>query len=172
MNSAQPSAVRNGVALARTLPGPPARAGVGAPRFRAGCAVGENWSPNAWKSGGNPMPTPAPRHQLLLAPESHRLVATLTFSNENYISRVEPRHDETFDFALPGVKLDPRTGVFSVTGSRGQSIPVASLRRESIGISPSCPVPVSKSATSTAASPSISSPAANLPGDRWVERHH
>jgi hypothetical protein len=113
-------------------------------------------------------------HQLRWLPESHQLVATVTFSNENYISRVEPRHDETFGFALPGVKLDPRTGVFSVTGSHGQSIPVAEMRREllikDIALLPTAQVEVRNRNGRIA----VDLVASHLPltGNRWVERHH
>ena len=72
-------------------------------------------------------------HQLRWLPASRELVATLTFSNLDYISRVEPRHDETFNFPLPGVKFDSRTNTFSVPGSRGEAIPVAVLHADLIG---------------------------------------
>ncbi|EDY15764.1 hypothetical protein CfE428DRAFT_6710 [Chthoniobacter flavus Ellin428] len=70
-------------------------------------------------------------HQLRWLPNSRELVATLTFSNTDYISRVEPRHDETFNFPLPGVKFDARTNTFSVPGN--PAIPVAVLHADLIG---------------------------------------
>lgn len=72
-------------------------------------------------------------HQLRWLPASNQLVATVTFSNLDYISRVESRHDETFNFPLPGVKFDPRTNTFSVSGSRGEAVPVAVLHTDFIG---------------------------------------
>jgi hypothetical protein len=66
--------------------------------------------------------------QLRWLPASQQLVATITFSNIDYVSRVEPRHDETYTFPLPGVKFSPATGVFSLDGR-----PVARLHNELIG---------------------------------------
>ncbi len=63
--------------------------------------------------------------QLRWLPDQQQLVASITFSNLNYDSRAEPRQDERFDFALPGVTLDPGSGVFFVIGRHGERIPVA-----------------------------------------------
>ncbi len=68
-------------------------------------------------------------HQLRWLPESNQLVATVTFSNIDYISRVEPRHDETYNFPLPGVKFDAKTSTFYAPGG----IPVAVMRPDLIG---------------------------------------
>jgi hypothetical protein len=66
--------------------------------------------------------------QLRWLPESHQLVATLTLSNVNYVSDIEPRHDETFDFPLPGVDFDAGTGTFYLRGPHGRSMPIAVVR--------------------------------------------
>jgi hypothetical protein len=68
--------------------------------------------------------------QLRWLPGAHELVATLTLSNMNYVSDGEPRHDETFNFPLPGVEFDPGTGTFSVRGRNGRPVPVATLRQQ------------------------------------------
>jgi hypothetical protein len=113
-------------------------------------------------------------HQLRWFPESHQLVATVTFSNEHYISRVEPRHDETFDFAIPGVKFDQKSGIFSVNGPHGQSIPVAALRHDlfikDIVVLPGAQIEVHNLGGRVA----VDLVASHEPigGDRWIERHH
>lgn len=71
--------------------------------------------------------------QLRWLPSSNQLVATITFSNIDYVSRVEPRHDETFTFPLPGVRFTAKTGTVYVPGPQGHTIPVARLRRGLIG---------------------------------------
>ncbi len=72
-------------------------------------------------------------HQLRWLPGPKALVASITFSTLNYASRVEPRHDERFDFSLPGVKFDSNSGIFFVSDAQGQHIPVAALRPKLIG---------------------------------------
>lgn len=72
-------------------------------------------------------------HQLRWLPGSNQLVATVTFSNIDFISRVEPRHDETFNFPLPGVKFDAKTNTFYVSGNSGQIVPVAVMHADLIG---------------------------------------
>jgi hypothetical protein len=67
-------------------------------------------------------------HQLRWLPGSRQLVATITFSNIEYISREEPRHDETFNFALPGVTFDAGSGTFYMGGT-----PVAKVQTQLIG---------------------------------------
>jgi len=66
--------------------------------------------------------------QLRWLPTSRQLVATITFSNIDYVSRVEPRHDETYTFPLPGVRFSPETSTFSLGGK-----PVARLHEDFIG---------------------------------------
>jgi hypothetical protein len=64
-------------------------------------------------------------HQLRWLPGSQSLVASITFNNVDYASKITRQHEERFDFALPGVKFNQTTGVFYVNGSHGQTIPVA-----------------------------------------------
>lgn len=72
-------------------------------------------------------------HQLRWMPSSGTLVATITLSNRNYVSDIEPRHDETFTFSLPGVKFDPSNEVFYIPGPHNSRIPVAALHHEFLG---------------------------------------
>jgi hypothetical protein len=110
--------------------------------------------------------------QLRWLPASRELVATITFSNIDYISRVEPRHDETYTFSLPGVKFSPDTGVFTVTGSHGQAIPVARLHPDLIGRSvellPTARILVTNRSGYIAVR--LLTDQVPLDGDRWVER--
>jgi hypothetical protein len=68
-------------------------------------------------------------HQLRWIPSERALLASVTFSNVNYVSRSEGRRDERFDFFLPGVRLDTRDGVFYDS----DGTPVAKIHREVIG---------------------------------------
>jgi hypothetical protein len=72
-------------------------------------------------------------HQLRWLSKSQTLVASITFSNLNYASKAEPRQDERFDFALPGVKFDATNGTFYVIGSAGERIPVAAKQHDPLG---------------------------------------
>jgi hypothetical protein len=74
-------------------------------------------------------------HQLRWLPGSQKLVASITFSNLNYVSTDEPRADERFDFSLPGVKFDSKDETFYVSGAHGERIPVAAMQRDLIGYS-------------------------------------
>ena len=98
----------------------------------------------------------------------------MTLNNSRYISGFEPRHTETFNFVLPGVKLDQRTGVFSVGGSRGQSIPIAETRRElffkDIALLPSAQVEVRN--RDGRVDVDLVASHRRLAGNRWVELHH
>jgi hypothetical protein len=69
-------------------------------------------------------------HQLRWLPGSQALVATITFSNIHYVSDNEPRHDETLNFPLSGVRFDSQNGAFFLRDSDGRSIAVAVLRRK------------------------------------------
>ena len=85
--------------------------------------------------------------QLRWLPESRQLVATLTLSNINYVSDIEPRHDETFDFALPGVAFDSATGMFYLHRPHRKTVPFAVVRHslllKSIELLPSARLNVS-----------------------------
>ncbi|HSI15880.1 MAG TPA: hypothetical protein VK961_27780 [Chthoniobacter sp.] len=111
-------------------------------------------------------------HQLRWLPASRQLVATITFSNLDYVSRVEPRHDETYTFDLPGVKFSGDTGVFSVAGAHGQAIPVAQLHTDLIGhsvdILPTARVLVTKRSGHVVVRLLANQTPSD--GERWVER--
>lgn len=111
-------------------------------------------------------------HQLRWLPASHQVVATITFSNVDYVSRIEPRHDETYTFPLPGVKFSADTGVFSLVGAHGQAIPVAQLHADLIGHSvellPTARVLVTKRSGHIVVR--LLADQAPSDGDRWVER--
>jgi len=111
-------------------------------------------------------------HQLRWLPGSQTLVATVTFSNIDYISRDEPRHDETFDFPLPGVKFDSKTGTFFLSGAHGKAIPVAALRNElivkGIELLPGAQIDISH--RSDRVTLHLVASKTPLSGDRWVER--
>jgi len=72
-------------------------------------------------------------HQLRWLPRPQMLVASITFSNLDYASKIEPRQDERFDFSFPGVRFDARDGTYYVRGAHGERIGVAALRQEFIG---------------------------------------
>lgn len=68
-------------------------------------------------------------HQLRWIRNRRALVATVTFSNVNYVSRTESKHEERFDFFLPGIRFSPKEGIFYDS----EGIPVAKLRRVLVG---------------------------------------
>jgi hypothetical protein len=69
------------------------------------------------------------RHELRWIPSQRALVATVTFSNVDFVSRDEPRRDQRLDFYLPGVRFDATNGIFYDP----QGVPVAALHRQIIG---------------------------------------
>src|SRR5207249_192754 len=71
--------------------------------------------------------------QLRLSPNGSDLIASITFSNYQYASIMEPRCDERFSFEFPGVTFDRASGVFFARGEHGLRVPVAALQRELIG---------------------------------------
>jgi len=48
-----------------------------------------------------------------------RMTAIISFSNANYDSEIEPRHDDTSSFALPGIRYDQAGNVFYITSKTG-----------------------------------------------------
>lgn len=68
-------------------------------------------------------------HQLRWISSERVLVASVTFSNENYVSRTEGRRDERFDFFLRGVRFDSRNGFFFDP----EGILVAKMHRSVVG---------------------------------------
>lgn len=111
-------------------------------------------------------------HQLRWLPASRELVATITFSNFNYVSRVEPRHDETFNFPIPGVKLSARDTTFCITGAQGEIIPVATLQHGLLGpnvqLLPTARMLVTNRSGCVAVQ--LIANETPLAGNRWVER--
>lgn len=105
--------------------------------------------------------------QLRWLPASRQLVATITFSNIDYISRVEPRHDETYTFPLPGVKFSPEAGLFTLGGK-----PVARLHDDLIGHSiellPTARILVTNRSGRLAVRLLADQPTSD--GELWVER--
>jgi hypothetical protein len=68
-------------------------------------------------------------HELRWLAGEGALVASVTFSNVDFVTREEERGDDRFDFFLPGVKLDGRTGIFHDP----DGVPVAVLHKEIVG---------------------------------------
>jgi hypothetical protein len=64
---------------------------------------------------------------------SRALVASITFSNLNWESKVDPRRDDRFDFTFPEIALDEASGVFYAHDPTGHKIPVASIQPALIG---------------------------------------
>ena len=60
------------------------------------------------------------------------LAASVTFSNVDYVSTLEPRDDERYDFVFPGVSYDPANGSYFVREGR-ERIPVATVSKGLIG---------------------------------------
>lgn len=110
-------------------------------------------------------------HQLRWLPGSQHLVATITFSNIHYVSDVEPRHDETFNFPLPGVRFDSETGTFSIRGAHGRSTQVAVLNRklfvQSVELLPNAQVQVTHRSGRISVGLAVNSRSPE--GERWVE---
>ena len=110
--------------------------------------------------------------QLRWMPDAGALVASITFSNYEYVTGVEPRDDERFDFAFPGITLDRASGIFYAHDPSGKSIPVArrshALFFPVIALLPGGQIAISKiSGKVTAKLTANSEP---IPGERWVER--
>jgi hypothetical protein len=56
---------------------------------------------------------------------THTLIAGMTFSNLNYVSRTEARQDQDVYFNFPGVRYDQASGTFYKSGS---GIPLATAK--------------------------------------------
>jgi hypothetical protein len=72
-------------------------------------------------------------HQLYLVRTRGELAVRITFSNWPFADSNEPRTDEPFDFAFPGVRVDFARHAFVTSGRRGEIIPVAWFKGD-----PSC----------------------------------
>lgn len=66
--------------------------------------------------------------QLSVDPDTHALVARITFSNLSYAGSSDSRVDEPFDFLFPGTHIDPATGSVFVRDRHGNQIAVARFR--------------------------------------------
>ncbi len=109
--------------------------------------------------------------QLRWIPARQALVASITFSNVDYVSRVEPRHDERFDFALPGVQCERATGVFFVRAKSGAKLRVAAIHRQIIGTNIEL-LPTSEIATVTNSgrvTVVLTASSEPLVGERWTQ---
>lgn len=106
-------------------------------------------------------------HELRWIPSQGALVASVTFSNVDFVSREEPRRDEQVDFYLPGVRLDASSGIFYDP----YGVPVAALRRQFFGsqirLLPGAKIWIAdRSGTLRLALTATEAP---RPGLRWVE---
>ena len=109
--------------------------------------------------------------QLRWDPAARALIASVTFSNYEYVSQDEPREDDRFDFVFPGITLDEASGIFYARDPSGESIPVARrthvLFFPVIQLLPGGQVSILKvSGKVTAELTASSTP---IPGERWVE---
>src|SRR4051812_47149884 len=66
--------------------------------------------------------------QLRYVPGTGSLIAALTFSNQNYVSDIEPRRDERFDFIFSGVHFDPASRTYFIATKGGHRKVVAEVR--------------------------------------------
>ena len=65
-------------------------------------------------------------HSLYWNKQMGLLIARVTFTDSDDSSTSEDEHE----FKLPGVTLDAKTGVFSATSEKGETIPVAEYKTE------------------------------------------
>lgn len=61
------------------------------------------------------------------------LFADITFSTYNYVTRAEPLHEESYQFAFPGVKFDSGTNTFFAVSPHGHHVAVARFSNDLIG---------------------------------------
>ena len=66
------------------------------------------------------------RHVLYWSKQKQELSASLEFTDDVYTDTTG--HNETFDFPLPGVSFDQKSGLFTVDDGRGTPLPVAKRR--------------------------------------------
>ena len=74
------------------------------------------------------------RHLLRWDERAQALRVVMVFVNTASQGNGTNRVEEQFTFRVPGVSLDPATGVFSVRGPRGNAIPVAKRIRGGGGL--------------------------------------
>jgi hypothetical protein len=75
------------------------------------------------------------RHLLRWDARAQALRVVMVFANSGSQGQGSNRVEEQFTFRLPGVSLDPETGVFTVRGPRGLAVPVAKRVRGGGGFS-------------------------------------
>ena len=63
------------------------------------------------------------QHTLYWDKQRGELMVSLQFSDSEYTDTTA--HDETFDFPIPGVVFDPKSGLFTIDDGRGNPLPVA-----------------------------------------------
>lgn len=64
----------------------------------------------------------------------HHLVVLLSFTNDPFVDRQNPRQYDNFTFSFPGVTLGKDGRTFYYHTLDGRSVPVASKRRDFLGI--------------------------------------
>src|SRR4051794_14698394 len=62
-------------------------------------------------------------------PSTGELVASVTFSNEHYVSDTEPQRDERFDFVFPNVQWDSLSGTYVMKSAGGEPRTIAAVKR-------------------------------------------
>ena len=75
------------------------------------------------------------RHLLSWDARGQVLRVVMVFTNSNTQGQGSNRVEEQFTFRLPGVSLDPATGLFTARGPRGLTVPVARRVRGGGGFS-------------------------------------
>jgi len=61
------------------------------------------------------------------------LIARVTFTDASVVDNSSPQ-DDTMEFRLPGVALDPAHGIFTATSAKGEVIPIAHFKKAIFGI--------------------------------------
>jgi len=61
------------------------------------------------------------------------LIARVTFTDASLLDN-NSAQDDTMEFRLPGVALDPTHGIFTATTAKGEVIPIAHLKKAIFGI--------------------------------------
>lgn len=74
------------------------------------------------------------RHLFGWEERAQTLRVVMVFSNSNTQGQGSSRVEEQFTFRVPGISLDPESGVFSVRGPRGNAVPVAKRVRGGGGL--------------------------------------
>jgi hypothetical protein len=70
--------------------------------------------------------------QLYFEPTNGVLIARITFSNLPYVSDIDLRSDESFDFRFPGVRIDRTNRAIWASARQGEQIAVARIQGGSV----------------------------------------